>query len=1108
MFKSLLLKGRALCLLLCCMVSSLVVTAQTKHTGRVTGSDDKLPVVGATVRVKGTTTGTQTDVNGQFSLNVNPGNVLTISYLGYQSQDVTVGASETINVVLQAGSNTLNEVVVTGYTSQRKKDIAGSVTTVNIAAAKSVPTVSAESMLQGQAAGVNVVQQGSPGAAAQVFIRGTSNFDNSQPLYVVDGLQIPGGNVGMNGGSSGISNLNPNDIESITVLKDAGAAAIYGVSGGNGVVVITTKKGRQGKATISYDAFYGVTNPLSGNVFNTLSSDEFEQLLNKVAPDNPLIKGNNGKIYDYGYQTGNNSVGAGAKGYFNQAQAGNFLSNYHLDNDPSYDYLIQKFVKGQGTDWFHEVFKSAPIQQHSLSASGANEKNSYFMSLGYTNQQGTLINTFFKRYQARVNTSFTVKDHVRLGENFNFFYATSPNGNGGIAGGGNNNEGNPISETYRTLPIIPVHDIAGNYGGTYAGTSDLGNAVNVVALQERQKTTVTNLWGMQGTAFAEADFSKHFTGRTAFSTDISNNYYYNIGYRQYDSGEAHGGVNAYNEGSSYNTNFNWSNTLNYKQVFGKHSINLLGGFEQRAYSHRELNATTHNLFNLDPFFASISQGVPTTTTANSGFYSPSNTSIYPNHVMSFFGRLDYVYNDKYILGATIRRDGSSAFFSQKWGTFPAVSLAWRASQEEFLKGSSWLNDLKIRGSYGTSGFNGNVRRNSAYSAYGTSAGGASYPIDGSINSAIGGYFNNSIGNTLTSWETDKVFNVGFDASFLNHFDATVEYYRKDVSGLLVQVPLLATVGGSPNTPPTVNVGAVQNKGFDISVAYHGKSGDFSYNVGANITTVKNRITNLSAPFTAAGVRNGNVVYNQQGGQIGDFYGYKVTGYWNNQAEIDALNAQQKPDVFGTVLPYQDGAAPGRFRFQDTNGDGRISADDRTVIGSPIPDFTYGVNLGASYKSFDFSAVFYGSQGNDAYNSIKYWTNFYGTQTGNKSRDLLNNAWDPSKTAAQNANAKAPILESGTSFSSTDQVNSYYVENASFLKLKSVQIGYTFAPTLLRSVGVDKLHVYVQGTNLFTATKYTGLDPEIQSFDRNSPGVDLGNYPNNERRFIFGVNLTF
>jgi TonB-linked SusC/RagA family outer membrane protein len=1097
MFKSLLLKGRALCLLLCCMVSSLVVTAQTPHTGRVTGSDDKLPVVGATVRVKGSTIGTQTDVNGQFTLNLSPGTVLTISYLGYQTQEVTVGSSTQISVVLQAGNNALNEVVVTGYTSQRKKDIAGSVTTVNLSVARTVPSVSSESLLQGQAAGVNVVTQGSPGASAQVFIRGTSNFDNSQPLYVIDGLQ-----------ASNMSNVSPTDIESITVLKDAGAAAIYGISGGNGVILVTTKKGKQGKSTISYDAFYGTTQPLSGNVFNTLSADEYEQLVKKVEPGNALLIG--GKFADYGYQKGSATTGGANKGVFNQADAGTYIPNYHLDNaDANADYLIQKFVKGAGTDWFHEVFKSAPIQQHAISASGASDKNSYFMSLGYTNQQGTLINTYFKRYQARVNTTFNVKDHVRVGENFSFFYLQSPNspqggdGNGGIAGGGNNNEGNPISETYRTLPIIPVYDIAGNLGGTYAGPANLGNALNPVGIQQRQNTTKTNLWGMQGTAFGEVDFLQHFTARSSFSADVANRYYYNIGYRQYDSGESHGGNNSYHEGAAYETNYNWSNTINYKQVFGKHSINVLGGFEARSYSQRQIDANINNLFSLDPFFASITQGQANSLTATSGYGTL-------NKVLSFFGRVDYVYADKYILGATIRRDGSSRFApGQQWGTFPSVSLAWRASQEEFLKGLSWLNDLKIRGSYGISGYNGNVRMNSAYSAFGQKVGGSAYPIDGSSNSVQAGYYANSTGNPFTTWEKDKVFNVGFDASLFNHFDVTVEYYKKTVTGLLVGVPLAATVGGDPTTIPTVNNADVYNKGFDISATYRGQAGDFTYNIGANITTLQNKITKLDAPVSAVGVRNGNVVLNDIGGSIGQFYGYKVAGYWNTQAEIDALDAAQPANAFGDKTPYQTKAAPGRFRYADINGDNKIDDKDRTFIGNPLPDFTYGVNLGAAYKGFDFSAVFYGSQGNDVYNGIKYWTNFYNTQTGNKSRDLLYSSWSPTNTPAQNAKAKTPIAETGeTSFSSSDAINSYYIENGSFLKLRSVQVGYTFGATALKSIGVDKLHLYVQGTNLFTATKYTGLDPEVQSIDRNSVGVDLGNYPNNERRFIFGVNLTF
>ncbi|GAB2692885.1 TonB-dependent receptor [Mucilaginibacter koreensis] len=1085
MLKNLLLKGRVICGLICCLLLSLAASAQTRITGKVIGADDKQPIIGASVRLKGTTFGTVTDANGNFGISATQGQVLTISYIGYQNRDVTVGSGSVGTIALTANNRELNQVVVTGYTAQRKKDISGSVTTVNVAAAKSVPTVSTESILQGQAAGVNVVTQGAPGASAQVFIRGIGNFGNSQPLYVVDGLQ-----------TGSISNINPNDIESISVLKDAGAAAIYGVSGGNGVVVVTTKRGRQGKTTISYDAFYGTTRPLSGNVFHTLNASEYEQLLNKVDPGNPLLI--NGRIADYGYQ---NAI-TGTKSVFNEANASNFLSQYHLDNDPNRDILIQKFARGAGTDWFHEVFKPAPIQQHSISASGASDKNAYFLSLGYTNQQGTLLNTYFKRYQARVNTVFNVKDHIRLGENISYFYAQSPNGGGGLSGG-NQAEGNPISYTYRTAPIIPVRDIAGNLGGTWAGPAALGNAINPVGIQERQKTTNTNQWGMQGTAYAEADFLKHFTARTAFSADVANRYYYNIAYRQYDSGEAHGGDNGYNEGSQYETNFNWSNTINYKQVIGKHNINVLGGFEQRGYSFRSLNASTHRLFSLDPYFANITQGIPSTTTANSGYGNLNKT-------LSFFGRLDYTYNDKYILGATIRRDGSSRFApGQKWGTFPSVSLAWRVTQEEFLKGSTWLNDLKIRGSYGSSGYNANVRMNSFYSAYGPSAGGASYPIDGSINSIAAGYFANSTGNAQTSWETDKIFNVGFDAALFNHFDVTVEYYKKNISGLLVQLPLLATAGGSPNTPPTVNVGEVQNKGVDISATYHGKSGEFTYNIGANITTLKNTITNLGGiNFPSTGVRNGNVSRNEVGHSIGEFYGYKVVGYWNSQAEIDALDAQQKPDLFGTVPSYQQDAKPGRFRYADVNGDGRITDADRTYIGNPNPNFTYGLNLSAAYKGFDFTAVLYGSQGSKIYNSILYWTNFYGSQTGNKSTDLLYNAWDPTKTAAQNANAKAPIVETATTFSTTDQINSYYVQNGSFLKLRSVQIGYTFAPNMIKAVGVDKLHVYVQGTNLFTATKYKGLDPELQSVANNGLGVDLGNYPNNERRFIFGVNLTF
>jgi TonB-linked SusC/RagA family outer membrane protein len=1068
------------------MISSLVVTAQTKHSGKVIGSDDKQPVTGASVRIKGTNLGTVTDVNGEFNLTLAPGNVLVVSYLTYQTKEVTVQDGQYLTISLQPANTTLNEVVVTGYTSQRKKDISGSVSTVDVSVAKSIPASSAENLLQGQASGVTVVTQGSPGATGQVFIRGISNFGNSQPLYVVDGLQ-----------TGSISNLNVNDIESISVLKDAGAAAIYGVSGGNGVVVVTTKKGKQGKSVLTYDGYYGTTQPLGGNVFNLLNADEFGQLVNKVNPADGLLI--NGKIGDYGYQ------GGGNKGVANAGDPAVAAAKYHLDKaEPSADYLIQKFVKGAGTDWYHTLYRAAPTQQHSLSASGASDKNAYFLSIGYTNQQGTLVDSYFKRIQGRVNTTFNIKDHFRIGESVNVYYDQSPNGAGQLPGGGNQNEGNSVSEIYRIEPQIPVYDIAGNYGGTYAGPTTLGNALNPLAQQQRQETAFNKVWGMQGTGFAEADFLKYFTARTAISTDINNNYYYNIAYRPYDSGEGHGNANGYNEGSSYNTSYNWSNTATYGQVFGKHNIKFLGGFEAKSYSGRFINSSTHNLFSLDPYYASISKGDPKSTTSSSG-YQTNGQGL--NKTLSLFARLDYVYNDKYILGATVRRDGSSLFYTgQQWGTFPSVSLAWRISQEAFMKNISWIQDLKLRGSYGVSGYNGNVNAKNPFTTFGSDAGGSYYPIDGSSSAAFAGYFANQTGNHKTTWESDKVANFGFDASLFNHLDITLEYYKKNVTNLLFPVQLAGTVGGAG--VPVVNIGAVQNKGFDFNATYHGAAGDLRFNIGGNITSYKNTITKLDASFQTDGLRNGNVVQNAVGHSIGEFYGYKVQGYWNTQGEIDAENAKQPVDQFGSRGSYQKDALPGRFRYADTNGDGKITDADRVYFGNPNPDFTYGLNLNAVYKGFDFTAIFYGSHGNSDFNYVKYWTNFFGSLTGNKSRDLLYNSWSPTNTAAQNAKAKTPILETGGSDATANVINSYYVESGAFLKCRSVQLGYTFAPNSLKSLGVDKLHVYVQAVNLFTITKYTGQDPELQATTQNGLGVDQGNYPNNERKFIFGVNMSF
>lgn len=1079
MFKSLLSRGRGLCLLLGCIVSSLAVTAQTKITGHIIGADDRQPVVGAAIRIQGTTIGTVTDVNGNFTLSASTGQTLVVTYVGYITQEIKVNGQPSYSITLQPGNNSLNEVVVTGYTSQRKKDIAGAVATVDINSARQLPTASSDQLLQGQAAGVTVLTQGGPGQGSQVFVRGVSNFGNSQPLYVIDGVQ-----------TNSMNDVNPNDIESISVLKDAGAAAIYGVAGGNGVVVVTTKKGK-GKSSISYDGYVGTTRPLSGNPFNLLGADEYGALLKQVDPTNALLIG--GKIADYGYQAG--SALPTAKGVANEGDPAVAATLYRFDaNNPNNDYQIQKFVKGAGTDWFHEVFKPATSQSHTVSASGANNNNNYFFSLGYLDQRGTLIDTYYKRYQTRINTTFNIKDHIRVGELAQVYYVDQP---GNITD--NNNEGNSISEIYRIQPQIPVYDIAGNYGGTFAGPTQLGNAVNPVARQERTKFNHNKSWHVVGTVFAEADFLKHFTARTAMSGSTTNTYWRNIGSNPYDSGEGHTNANSTTEHAEYWSNYNWTNTIKFAEVFGKHNLTVLAGYEQKDNNNRFIEGAGNNLFTTDYFYASLT-GATQNKVVNSGLNIIGGLPSQPTSTQSLFARLDYVYADKYILGATIRRDGFSAFSDgRKWGTFPSISLAWRISQEDFLKGVTWLNDMKIRGSYGSAGFNGNVPGANSFTTFGSAPSKSYYPIDGSINSATAGFYNTAIGNLRTTWETDKISNIGVDATIFRNFDLSVEYFVKNSSNLLFSVTLPGTVGGASISnagAPTVNVGSVRNKGFEAALTYHGRvNGDITYNIGANITTYKNTITSLYADyFDAAGSRIGNIVREQIGQPIGSFFGYNVIGYFRDASDVSSSATQTD-------------AAPGRFKYQDINGDHKITDADRTFLGNPNPNFTYGFNLSGSYKGFDLSAVLYGSHGNKVFNYVKYWTNFYSSLTGNKSRDLLYNSWSPT-----NLTPAAPKAEAVSTFSTDAQVNSYYVESGSFLKCRVLQIGYTFGAKQLKYIGVDKLNIYVQGTNLFTATKYSGLDPEIQSStfnnNGNNAGIDYGNFPNNQRTFLVGARLTF
>ncbi|HAL81131.1 MAG TPA: SusC/RagA family TonB-linked outer membrane protein [Mucilaginibacter sp.] len=1081
MFKSLLLKGRTFCLLLCCMVSSLVVTAQTKHTGKVIGSDDKLPVVSASVRIKGTSTGAVTDVNGDFTLTLSPGNVLVVSYIGYQTQEVTVKGSEFLTIQLQPANSTLNEVVVTGYTTQLKKDISGSIATVNVTDAKKIPVTSAEQLLQGQASGVTVINSGAPGAASTVFIRGIANFGNTTPLYVVDGVQV-----------GDMSQLNPNDIESISVLKDAGAAAIYGISGGNGVVVVTTKKGKSGKTTISYDGYYGDQQPLPGNVWHLMNPEQQSQLAFTAgdAATQALYPGGPGVIPTYGYHGGSKMGTFGSAGVTSDPSV---LQYYHFDaSNPGKDFLIQKFATGAGNDWFHDVFKPAPKQSHTLTGSGGNDQSTYLFSLNYLNEQGTLLNDFYKRYQARINTTFSVlNNHVRFGES-GFVNYHEANGD---YNGTQQQEGGGIAYTYREMPIIPQFDVAGNYGGGYDGPTGepLGNGSNPYAIQARQATNHEHFVNIQGNIFAEADINKYITARTSIGGHLYNQYYWGISYNPYENYEGHLNPNGANENEQMSSNYNWTNTLIYKETFGKHKIQVLAGYEQKEYSGRGVGATNQGYFSLDPNYVTIGAATPVSP--------PSSYIGQPSATESFFGKLDYSYNDRYILGATIRRDGYSFFYpGQQWGTFPAVEAAWRISQENFMKGVSWINDLKIRGSYGEAGNNGNIGGSNAYSAYRSGFGSSYYGIGGA-GAVSQGFYNSQLGNPKVSWEIDKITNIGLDASLFNHLDLSVEWYKKAVSGLLFRQPLPNTVGSA--TAPMVNIGDVENKGVDISATWHGRaSQDFTYSIGANITTYQSLITKESTSsnyFDIGYSRDYDIVRNEVGHPIGAFFGFQTAGIYQNASQVASL-------------PGYSGAAPGSFIYKDVNGDGKIDATDRTWIGNPNPNFTYGVNLNASFKRFDFTMILYGSQGNKDFNYVKYWTDFYSTFQGGKNLDLYNKAAIVQNGVVTNPGATLPAAAFAQGMGSST-ISSFYIEDGSFLKCRVASLGYNFDPAMLKNIGFSKLHVYFQATNLFTITKYTGLDPELVPSVANGAqsaafGIDYGAYPNNQRQYIVGVNLTF
>ncbi|QEC72720.1 TonB-dependent receptor [Arachidicoccus ginsenosidivorans] len=1057
----------------------LQADAQVKTvTGKVT-SEKGAPLPNASVQIQGKNLGTTTDENGQYTINASVGDVLQFSSVGFKKATANVGSEAVINMQLTPSNSDLSDVIVVGYGTMQKKDLTGSVAVVDMKEVKDQPAASPVEAMQGKAAGVQIINDGSPGSTPQIRIRGFSTINNNDPLFIIDGMPYTGK----------LSWLSAEDIESMQVLKDASAASIYGSRANNGVVIITTKKGRMGAPRISISSYYGVQSPNKGTFPDYLNPLQYaEYLFTSVKNAGGVI---DSKSVGDNYGTGDQPTlpeYLRAGGTFGQEITPDMVdpSLYRYTQDASTFYQITK-ANQQGTNWFKEITHNAPMQSHEMSILGGGENATYAISGGYFKQDGTVKYTGFERAQIRANSTFkTLNDHLTIGENIQYSrmkfngFATNTNVAGSYQG-----EGSPIGWAYRMQTIVPVYDIKGNFAGTKG--SMLGNAENPLAVLYRAKDNINTDNQFFGSAYADLKIIDGLNLKTTYGLRYDNYNSISIGYPNPEFSEGNYTNNPLNETQGYASEWTWTNTITYKHTFAqKHDLSILAGSEAVQNSGRVLSGTGNNFF----IFGDINYYYLDAASTNKS----SGSSGYESSLFSLFGRVDYDYADKYLLSATIRRDGSSNFGpNNRYGNFPAASIAWRVSDEDFMKSADWINDLKLRVGYGATG-NQSIPSFQYLRRYQASQNTSSYPIGGKDLSS--GIWTSSYDNPDVKWEALKSWNAGLDFTILDHsFDGSLDFYNRKTTDMLYPVPLPSqAVGGGSS--PYVNIGTMTNKGVELALNYHfhqnARKDEFKFDLGFNISKNINKLVSL-APSVSEQIygtfRSINTSILRAGEVFGAFYGYKVTGIY-----------QSAEDISNT--PSYDGARVGGQKYADINGDGIIDADDRTIIGNPHPDFIYSLSFNANYKRFDLSMFFNASQGNDIFDATRYYTDFSAFD-GAVSTRLLD-AWSPTNTGSHvpspYRNPSAMELQS----------NSYYIQDGSYFRMKNIQLGYTF-PTekWFKNNEISNLRVYVSATNLFTLTGYSGLDPEVSQFSStfSAPGVDLGVYPAS-RQFIFGMNVTF
>ena len=1063
-------------------LTSAAAFAQKTVSGTVLDEYD-VGLPGVSILVKGTTTGTATDIDGKFSVSVpNDQAVLVFSFIGYTSIEQAVGPRSIVDVKMAPDERTLSELVVTGYTIDSRRETTGAIATVNPKDLTIIPTGNVEQGLQGRVSGLTIITNGQPGTSSIVRVRGFGAFGGNEPLYIVDGVPV---------GTTDF--LNPDDIESTTVLKDAAAASIYGARAANGVIIYTTKRGaRNKKLRVDYNGMFGVTTPGVG--LDMMNPQDFAKYT-WIAEDNQARVDNRSPNYSHPqFGTGASpvlpyylSVGpnSGVAGPFSADRIEQERAKYNIEPSKGGIYQLTRAATGEGTDWYDALTRNAPLNRHSIGLNGGSETSRFYIGLGYQDQAGIMINNNFKRFSFRANSEFDVTKNLRIGENFQATYRQVLGQQGGTGGRGVSDDENDILQAFRMPSIIPVYDEFGGYAGT--ASKGFNNPRNPVANRDGLVNDRNFNANIFGNVYAEYDIIDDLVFRTSIGGNYNNGYFFGFGRLQYENSENNSAF-GYNEGSGFNFGWTFTNTLSYKKTFDKHKFDVILGQEAlNSGAGRNINASGNNPFSRDPNFVTISNLPVSSRIVNSSQFLGVNFN-------SYFARLNYTYNDKYLFSAVVRRDGSSRFGSNiRYGVFPAFSAAWRVSSESFLSGATWIDELKIRGGWGQMGNSNNVDPNNQYSLFGGDIGGSSYDITGSNSSALIGFRRTRIGNPDAQWETAVTQNVGFDGTFFNgRLDVIFDWWRKDTKDLLFTVPIPQTAGAA--SAPSVNIGEMLNTGLDLLVTTRGNvTGDLTYELTLTASTLKNEIVTLAPglPFV-----NGTTAYrgilpvrNAVGQSLSSFFGYKVEGLFRNAEDV-------------TSHATQDGAAPGRFKFEDLNGDGAITPADRTFIGSPVPDFTGGLNFTLGYKGFDLSAYFYASVGNEIFNASKWFTDFFPSFQGAAMSERLKNAWTPT-----NLEATTPVLEKTSNFSTNTQANSFYVEDGSYLRLQNVTLGYTLPSNLLEKWRLERLRVFASANNLFTISGYEGLDPAVGGDADLNFGIDVGNYPVT-KGYTFGLNLSF